>query len=484
MKNKIVHGQGRASDFRNERPISRDDSREVIRRRSVPSSNANQLRGAEGKEHVIRADVRIGRRLGVASAATLGLWMSTGFAHATDGYVFSAPGIIQQAYGGAGVAYSQDAAALAINPAGLVNVGRQVNLSVGFLSPFTGYNATGTGFIAPGNVESNQNIFPTAAGFYSMPIDGDSSIAIGLYGEGGLGSSLDPVNTNTGTKGVFGAGGTGVNLLQEFISAGYAHRIGNLSIGVAPIFMVQRFAAWGLAPFAAFSTAPADLTNNHYGWGVGVGGRAGAELTVAPGVRLGIAGMTPFASSKISSYRGLLPSQGTVNPPPSLTAGVSWDASPTVTLMFDYKRIFYSATATIGDPSTIPPLLGTASGPGFGWRDVNVFNVAGEWRLTPKLSLRAGYAYSTNPVNSRDVVFNILAPAVMTNHISAGGGYKITENSTIDVAATFEPRNTLTGAVSPAFGGGNVTLSSWVIQATAGYTYRFDTLPTPIVARY
>ncbi|MDJ0447251.1 hypothetical protein [Methylocystis sp. JR02] len=40
-----------------------------------------------------------------------------------------------------------------------------------------------------------------------------------------------------------------------------------------------------------------------------------------------------------------------------------------------------------------------------------------------RLALRLGYSYNNNPINSRDVTLNILAPAVTKHHISGGLSY-------------------------------------------------------------
>ncbi len=178
---------------------------------------------------------------------------------------------------------------------------------------------------------------------------------------------------------------------------------------------------------------------------VGIGVRAGAQWNVVPGWRLAVAGVTPAATTDSQSYRGLCANQGSFDAPANITAGVAWDALPTLTLLFDYKHIFYSDIASVGDSSQIvspiPPPLGTSGGPGFGWHDIDVFAVGGEWRAAPGFTLRAGYTHNTNPIRSSDIVFKILAPGVVTDHISAGFTYALTDHSSFDVAAIYAPRH-------------------------------------------
>jgi len=417
-------------------------------------------------------------------AAALGLAALATDLHATDGYFQTGYGPIQKSLAGGGVADSEDATSIAINPAGLVDVGQQLNASLTFFTGFPEYSASGTGLIAPGSASSNKNFYPLPVGAYSQPIDGDSSFGVALYGNGGIGTTYNIYNPNTKSGGVFGGGTTGAEFIQTFVSVGYAHRFGNVSIGVAPILSIQRLDAWGLAPFEAFSESPLNVTNQGNDWGVGIGVRAGVGWNVAPGWHLAVAGASAVATSKFQSYSGLIADQGNLNAPGNITAGIAWDATPPVTFLFDYKHIFYSGVGFIGNSSLIPPLLGSSGGPGLGWRDVNVFTLSGEWRVAPALTLRAGYAYNTQPIRSSDIALNILAPAIVQNHIGAGFSWNFLDSQSIDVGAIYAPRQIVSGPVSPSFGGGSVNLSLWVFEATVGYIYKFDTSPAALVAKY
>ncbi|HXW73071.1 MAG TPA: outer membrane protein transport protein [Methylocella sp.] len=420
----------------------------------------------------------------VTIAAALGLAVQPNDARATEGYFNTGYGAIQKSLAGAGVADSEDATALAINPAGLVDVGQQFNGSITSFMPTREYTASGTQFIAPGTVQSGHGLFPIPTFAYSQQIDGESAFGVAAYGNGGLDTSYNVFNRNTLTNGVFGTGITGVDLNQAFLSAGYARRFGPISVGIAPILVVQRFNAWGLAAFESLSSDPFNVTNQGYDWAVGVGLRAGLEWNVAPGWRLGVAGATPAATTKFQSYRGLFADQGSFDAPASITAGVAWDVLPTATLLFDYKHIFYSDIAPVGNSSQIQLPLGSSGGPGFGWHDIDVFTIGAEWRVAPELTLRAGYAHNTQPIRSSDIVFNILAPGVITDSIATGFSYHLSANSAFDVAAIFAPRHDVSGQVPVAFGGGAVDLSMWQVEVTAGWSYRFETGTPTIVAKY
>ena len=126
----------------------------------------------------LRAAARVTRT--TLTTIVLGLtaaWLAGGTAQATDGYFQYGYGARQSALGGAGVADSRDAMALSLNPAGLVDVDRQLQLGVSLFLPYRSYTATGTVFVAPGSYDSKGNIFPVPNMAYSNPIDGDSAWA-------------------------------------------------------------------------------------------------------------------------------------------------------------------------------------------------------------------------------------------------------------------------------------------------------------------
>jgi long-chain fatty acid transport protein len=433
------------------------------------------------------------RGLKFAGAAGIGFLalasFTAGEAQATEGYFQYGYGARQGALAGAGVADSRDAMSLSLNPAGLVDVGRQFQIGASLFMPYRDYTATGTALIAPGSFDSKTNYFVVPNIAYSSPIDADSAWGFALYGNGGMNTNW-PNMANTapfcGGLGVYCGGPAGVDMMQAFLAVGYARRIGAFSFGISPTFVIQRFKGEGLSAFGAFglSSNPANLTDRGYSYSYGGGVRGGVEWSVAPSFRIGFSGQTPMWMTKFDKYSGLFAEGGGFNIPASLTAGVAWDAMPSLTLMVDYKHIFYGSIPSIANPMSplLPGSLGTSNGPGFGWHDVDVFKIGAEWRASPAWTFRLGYAHNTNPIKSTDVTFNILAPGVVTDHITGGFAYKATQNSTIEFAAAFVPEHSVSGPEVTPFGatpGSDVRLAMHQFQFTLGYTYNFDTAPAP-----
>jgi len=288
-----------------------------------------------------------------------------------------------------------------------------------------------------------------------------------------------------GGSGVFCAGRAGVDLNQALISVAYAQRFGNLSIGIAPTMAIQVFSAYGLAAFSPISSAPTDLTGRGPDWSVGGGLRAGALYRVNEQLSLALAGSTPMWMSNFTNYSGLFAGGGSFNIPATIGAGVSYKVLPTLAVMVDWKHIFYSGVKSIADQMTAQALLGSGSGPGFGWRDVDVVSLGVEWKYSDMLTLRAGYAHNTQPITPNNVTFNIMAPGVVTDHIAGGLSYNITRNAALDLTVVYSPRAGVTGPEITPQGptGRMVNISMSQLQVTLGYTYHFGA-PEPVIAKY
>ncbi len=415
-------------------------------------------------------------RLSLVAAGLLAL--ASG-ANATDGYFQHGFGARQKALGGAGVADGRDATTTSLNPAGLVRSGNEVSAAVSWFSPIRGFEGAGApGFTPTGEVESLQEDFfiPNLAASYRLaPGSIVNVVGIAVRGNGGMNTNYGDHFTNgVGFAGVYGGGKAGVDLQQALVSFGAAKQFGPFSVGVAPTILRQRFKARGLQ---AFGLNP--NPDNDVAWGFGV--RGGVELAAAPWFRVGVAGSTRIYSQKFEGYERLFAEGGDFDIPPSLQAGVAVDLNSRLTLLVDYKRIWYSEVNSVANPSTnifTGAQFGDSAGPGFGWDDVDVIKAGLEWRATDTLTLRAGYSYVTSALNSRDVLFNVLAPAVVQHHITAGFEYQINPQWSIELAALYAPECKLSGGELPLGAPFNpdhsIELSMHQYDVTVGIKYRFD----------
>ncbi|UCH73980.1 MAG: outer membrane protein transport protein [Rhodospirillales bacterium] len=403
---------------------------------------------------------------GLVAGATFGLAP----AQATEGYFSHGYGAINKSMAGAGVAADFDAMSQATNPASLTGVDSQFNVDLSVFSPRRKSTLTGTGF-NNGVHTSDNNYFliPSLAARYE--IDAVSAWGWAIYGNGGMNTTYPPV-------GPFGSTGqTGVDLAQLFLQGTYARDVGSgVSLGISPIFAMQRFKAYGISAFSLSSSDPTKLTNNGYDWSYGVGGRLGLQWDIVPAVSFGVAYQSRTYMTEFDKYKGLFAEQGDFDIPPALQAGFAWKATPGLTLLADWKRIWYSDVKAVANPisnlTVGGQLLGTDNGAGFGWQDVDAFKFGVQWQTTPTVALRAGVGFNDNPIPASEVLFNILAPGVQEQHYTAGLTWQHTPNSAFNFGGMYSPSTSVTGP-DPLGSPGTIKIEMYQWELTAGWTWTF-----------
>lgn len=392
-------------------------------------------------------------------------------ASATEGYFALGYSPAARGVAGAGVAYSQDAMSGAINPASVASVGRELSFGFQAFAPSRGYTGTGTGFIAEGEVNSGKEFFPVPNAAYNLPLANGAVVNFSAYGNGGMNTSYPDVsNANCGGgSGVYCGGEAGVDLTQLFVSVTYAQKMGRFSYGIAPTLAVQAFEAKGLSQFFSMSVDSSALTNNGLEFSYGLGLRLGMQYELSDQLTLGIAAQTKFDMSEFDDYAGLFEGGGDFDIPASITVGLAYQPTPDLALLLDYQKIFYSDVPAVGNASDAGA-LGADGGAGFGWEDVEVIRLGAEWKSSPDMTWRVGYAHASNPIGSEDVTFGILAPGVVEDHFTFGGSRQINARDRIDFSISYVPENTVTG---PVMYGGTAELEMSQLSASIGWTRSF-----------
>lgn len=394
----------------------------------------------------------------LALALILGGTLSTAFA--TDGYFSHGYGMKAKGMGGASVAVAQDAFAGANNPARASFSGNRVEAGVDFFMPDRSASRTGS---AGGSgkydaaVDSDSKLFLVPEFGFNKTINDRVSAGLTVYGNGGMNTDYagGQINCGQGPANMLcGSGRLGVDLMQVVLAPTVAYKLNDShSVGVSALLVHQQFKADGLQFFdnMMMSNAPGKVTNNGYDRSNGLGLRLGYFGKLNDKVSIGASYSPKISMSKFSDYAGLFAEQGKLDIPENYSVGAAFQATPDVMLAVDYQRINYSGVPSIGNPSTNQAPLGAANGPGFGWKDIGVFKLGVQWQATPKLALRAGYNKSQNPITANDVTFNILAPGVVTTHVTLGGTYALSPSSEMTVAYMHAPRQSVTGG--SMFGG-------------------------------
>ncbi|MBI4683634.1 MAG: outer membrane protein transport protein [Nitrospirae bacterium] len=391
-------------------------------------------------------------------------------AQATNGYFSHGYGLKAKGMAGATTAVAQDAMVGATNPAGMVFVGERLDVGLDWFSPKRNSNRTGAAAISAAVSSDSTNFFiPEFA--YNRMINQNLSLGVTVYANGGMNTDY-PTGQITSAAGVgtcnnfltMGGQGTaasnnilcgttelGVDLSQLVIAPTVAYKINpNHAIGISPLIGYQRFKAKGLQGFAAYSEDKTKLTNNGYDTATGLGARIGWMGKISDAVTLGAAYSTKIYMSKFDKYKGLFAEQGDFDMPENYNAGIAVKVMQPLTIALDYQRINYSDVNSVGNSSkshgsTIANTLGGDDDRGFGWDDVNVWKIGVQYQFTD-LTVRAGYSHCDNPIQSRDVTFNILAPGVIQDHYTFGLTYNITKSSELTIAYMHAVKNSETGS--------------------------------------
>jgi len=261
-------------------------------------------------------------------------------------------------------------------------------------------------------------------------INDRTTLGVSVYGNGGMNTDYKdgiPYFNNTGSR-------TGIDYLQVVVAPTATWRINEQHVlGVSLNLAYQRFEAKGLQNFdnALSSTSPGNVTNNGHDNSYGAGLRFGWVGQVSDAVTLGATYQTKTYASKFDKYKGLFAEGGDIDIPANYGIGIAIKTTPALTIAADAQRILYSDVNAIGNLSlsNLASRLGSSSGSGFGWRDVTVLKVGAQYAYSDSLTLRAGYNHSSQPVRSSETLFNILAPAVVQDHLTLGATYTLPNKS-------------------------------------------------------
>ena len=398
---------------------------------------------------------------------------------ATNGYFLHGIGTASKSMAGATVALPLEALDTDTNPAAGVFVAHGHSFSLALFNPGRQYTVMGnpsgmpqTFGLTPGTVTSRSNYFPMpAVGFNFRPSDG-SALTVNFTAHGGM-------NTDYRTNTFYGSNHTGVDLAQMFLTTTYSRKITtNQSFGISAVVVEQRFKATGLEAFGAFSSAPSSLTNNGFQWSHGLGVKVGYFAQPLPGFSVGASFSPPVIMSKFDAYSGLFADGGRFNIPASFTAGLAFKIADPLTVTTDYQRIHYSDVGSVGHaflPNLMNAPLGTAGGAGFGWIDINVYKLGLQWKASDLWTWRGGYSKADQPIRQSEVLFNILAPGVVQQHLTLGFS-KGMEHSRgrFNVAAMYAPANTVRGSNPLELPGGQqIELKMHEYELEFGYSFGF-----------
>ncbi len=435
--------------------------------------------------------------------ATVALGYSSG-AMATNGYFTHGVGTESKGMAGTGVGSNGSTAAImsVSNPALGVFADDRWEAGLALFSPRRSYVASssqlngglvdlgGGNFfpshtITEGEIDSSSEWFPIPFVAKNWSLQNGANLTAGFYGRGGMNTDWDDPNATATSylcggdpqameppvtgPGPYCAGKAGVDLSQAFLALNYSVMSSeNFAWGVGPVFAIQSFEANGVQTFVPITRTfassggteiPTALSNNGHEISFGYGFAGGIWWAASDTVSVGLAYQSRMWMSEFDDYADLFAEAGGFDIPSSIKAGVSVLASESLRVNFDIEHTAFSEVDSVGNPmanmlpcptlpfggSSLENCLGGSAGAGFGWEDMTTFKLGFEWQQDDKNTWRFGYSYGEQPIQSADVLFNVLAPGVMEQHITFGFTRKRDNGGAWNFSLMYAPEKSVTG---------------------------------------
>ena len=400
---------------------------------------------------------------------------------ATNGMNMIGYGAKATGMGGVGVAYPQDAMAVAYNPASMTEVGQmRLDATLELFYPPRAVRHESS-LLGTTDADSKDKLFPIPA-IGAVMSDPYTPMALGMAIIGaGLGTSyhqtrtvdsngncvpnfFDPCATVTPYKRV------GVFLMQMQMLPSMAFRIDeHQSVGFSVVIAMQTFRAFGLEAFGdiGFSGDQTRLSNKGNDWSFGGGYRLGwFGKFFDKRLNLGVNYAPQVNMQKFNQYSGLFAGHGEFDIPESYAAGMAFKLTPKTNVAFDILRINWAKVRSIGnkgpnaaDPNNLNPNgicstspantpecnLGGDLGMGFGWHDQTVYKLGMDYKWSPTLTVRGGVNYGKSPIQKDQVLFNMLAPATVEKHLTFGFTQILDKDSDFTFTFMHAFKNTIKG---------------------------------------
>lgn len=418
----------------------------------------------------------------LALAVTTGALLMSAPAHATNGMRMIGFGPVQDSMGGIGVGLTLDANAVATNPAGLTELGRRLDLGIGYFKPTVTYSATEVSQLPAGG---QPGMFVMASGTQldsgrggsaipslalSLPIGAGFTAGIGAFAVAGMGVDY--------AQNLYG-GGTETSYLQARLAPGIAYKVNDyVSFGLTANAMLAQM-QYDVA--AGFGQRAHD-TSTALGWGVVVG----LKVRPTPRLTFGAAWESksrfqdfsfPVAAHTGVTSQGPMPFPGgtdklTFHQPQVFTAGLGAQPIDALLVGVDVGWIDWASTNGAGMPAFSSDTTRTGSMPfNLSWTGQWVVKAGAQVAASDHVRLRAGYNYGKNPLDATRAFENVAFPAIAEHHVTAGAGWDVRDDLTVNVAGMFAPKTTLRGANAAEQGiaAYETTMSQWQVDLGIGW---------------
>jgi len=331
-------------------------------------------------------------------------------------------------------AIARDASIIYFNPAGMTYLeGRQGNIGVHFIAPYSDVDNTGT-TVAIGGLEDSENpygVSPVPNLFYSHQLDDKNWVGFGVTAPFGLSNEYDD-----DWFGRFDS--ISSELLTLNFQPSYAHKVNDkLSIGAG--VDIQYVDAE--LKSARFLGAGAEGVSTLEGDDISFGYNVGMMYEVTPETTLGLhyrSQVNHKLDGKISlegtgtAFDGTNPGKANLNLPEMASLGLSHDLDDQWTIMggatwFGWSN--YERITAITDAGVV------SQDQAQGYKNSWAFNIGAEYDYSDDWTFRGGVQYDQTPTT--DGFRSTRTPDGDRIWVAGGATYNINSKMALDMAATY-----------------------------------------------
>ncbi len=402
--------------------------------------------------------------LAASVAAAVG---AMGNAWATNGYELIGIGSYQMGMAGAVVAAPGSAMTANTNPAGLADIAPQADFSLEAFSPDRHVNFKATG---GQKQKSDVSMYGIPALGWVAPVAPGSNIYFGggAYGTSGLGvdypqTMYSPVTNpmappSSSNPPLYFRGYSSLSVMElapavamklnDRLSVGFA-----LNIGYLQASFLQQIVSGGGNTSPGTVLQGVNMTRSSSAFGLG------ATLGVLYKVnRMWTVGAAYTSEQRFELKYNLAPGDITVNAmpypggrytlvmktPQMFAVGATAHINPSLSVSGQIKYIGWKHV--MNSLSVTGPKNYNGFTPK--WKDQTAYALAVNYKVNPALQVRAGINYAKSPIRSNEVGYNLILPAVVETHYTAGVSYQINKHWGIGGALMYAPKKTYTAPMT------------------------------------
>ena len=392
-------------------------------------------------------------RVGIVMVLILTAIAPSSSLHA-QGIALTGIGPVNRSMGGAGTAAPLDAmGALHWNPGSISALPtNELGFGMELLSANVNLSSTIGGATNTTSGDAGWSMIPSIGWVHHLE-GTPMTIGLGLFGVAGFKNNmpLDPANP---LLAALPAAYASSEILQ--IAPTLSYQLNErLSVGFAPTITTVNLTLDPLGP--PVSPVLTTAQGNPMQWGAGF--QAGAYFKGDNGIDAGFT----FKSTQWVEDLNFFTPGGTVNfnldYPMILSLGLAYRGVENWIFAIDGRYFDYANTAGFKQ---------------LGWRSVYAGAIGAQYRMTDRLTTRAGYNFNQNPIQSGSVALNLLDPLIQDQNVATGVSYRFTNNVDFNLAYVYLISNSVSGPLPAPFpAGSSATHQLNAHSAVAGVSVRY-----------